>query len=548
MPGTTGSNGVKRKRESSKVDRSQLKTKVRRRSSSAEGEDPQTEILTLESQIIESRRHYNNIATLIQSAQKYETDNETATLSSVALCRVFSRLIATGDMAKSKEMTESETVILKWLKERYREYTELLLGGYLKSERAEMQSVGLTLLMRLVKEESKAQKEYSWKHGPLTKIVETLLYLPEHDIIRDEFVEKYCKSFDDIRLYTFQIIKQTLEDDLLDHLEQLVSANSLSLMMMLDHIPSDDNDIKEFYMASSKRSKGSIPVVSVYKSHAQNAWLAAFRSGLTNEQRKAILSVFTQQIAPWFRQPEMLMDFLTDSFDVGGGTSLLALSGLYYLISERNLDYPSFYEKLYSLLDDGLLHSKYRSRFFRLLDTFMASTHLPAALVASFIKRLARLALHGPPAGIVVVIPWIYNMFKRHPVCTFMIHREPRNSHTDANIEAGGMDDPFDMSEMDPMFTEAIESSLWEIETLQSHYHPNVATLAKIISEQFTKRSYNIEDFLDHSYNGLLDAELSRVLKKEPVVEYEIPKRIFTAEESGLANLGQLMTAVLEAV
>jgi U3 small nucleolar RNA-associated protein 19 len=56
------------------------------------------------------------------------------------------------------------------------------------------------------------------------------------------------------------------------------------------------------------------------------------------------------------------------------------------------------------------------------------------------------------------------------------------------------------MLEPDPMRTRALESSLWEIETLQSHYHPNVATLAKIISEQFTKQQYNLEDFLDHSY------------------------------------------------
>lgn len=246
-----------------------------------------------------------------------------------------------------------------------------------------------------------------------------------------------------------------------------------------------------------------MPSLSAYKSRAQEAWLATLRSGITKEQRKSVLAVFSHQIAPWFPQPEMLMDFLTDSYDVGGATSLLALSGLYYLISKKNLDYPSFYQKLYSLLDEGLLYSKHRSRFFRLLDTFMSSTHLPAALVASFIKRLSRLALYAPPAGIVVVVPWIYNMFKRHPACTFMMHRETRDPELKKEIEAEGMDDPFDMDEKDPLLTNAIESSVWELESLQSHYHPNVATLAKIISEQFTKRSYNLEDFLDHSYSAV---------------------------------------------
>lgn len=283
--------------------------------------------------------------------------------------------------------------------------------------------------------------------------------------------------------------------------KRLFANNSLSLLLSLETVPSSQNDIQNFYIEVHEKSP--VPSLHVYKSYAQEAWLAILRSGLTKEQRKSVLGVFSHQIAPWFTQPEILMDFLTDSYEVGGATSLLALSGLYYLISEKNLDYPDFYQKLYSLLDEGLLHSKHRSRFFRLLDTFMSSTHLPAVLVASFIKRLSRLALHAPPAGIVVVIPWIYNMFKRHPACTFMMHREIRCLELKEALESHGMDDPFDMEEQDPLLTNAIESSVWELETLQSHYHPNVATLAKIISEQFTKRSYNLEDFLDHSYTGV---------------------------------------------
>ena len=220
------------------------------------------------------------------------------------------------------------------------------------------------------------------------------------------------------------------------------------------------------------------------------------RQKLTKAQRKRILESISGHIAPWFLKVELLMDFLTDSFNIGGSTSLMALSGLFYLIQEKNLDYPQFYQKLYSLLDGNLLHSKHRSRFFRMLDTFLGSTHLPATLVASFIKRLSRLCLYAPPSGIIVVVPWIYNLLKSHPACAFMIHRTADLAEKDEQ----GWGDPFCMEESDPMETDAIESSLWEIETLQSHYHPNVATIAKIISEQFTKHSYNIEDFLDHSY------------------------------------------------
>ena len=168
-----------------------------------------------------------------------------------------------------------------------------------------------------------------------------------------------------------------------------------------------------------------------------------------------------------------------------------------------DLDYPLFYRKLYSLIDAEILHSKHRSRFFRLLDTFLGSTHLPAVLVASFLKRLSRLTLNAPPSGIVAVVPWIYNLLKKHPSCTFMIHRVTRGVDMKEMLEKEGFEDPFLMDEEDPMETDAIESSLWEIVALQSHFHPNVATLANIISEQFTKHSYNLEDFLDHSYGSV---------------------------------------------
>jgi U3 small nucleolar RNA-associated protein 19 len=82
-----------------------------------------------------------------------------------------------------------------------------------------------------------------------------------------------------------------------------------------------------------------------------------------------------------------------------------------------------------------------------------------------------------------------------------MIHRVPRDPAIREVLESQGLADPFLMEEKDPMETHAIDSSLWEIIMLQDHVHPNLATLAKIISEQFTKHAYNLEDFLDHSYS-----------------------------------------------
>ena len=50
-------------------------------------------------------------------------------------------------------------------------------------------------------------------------------------------------------------------------------------------------------------------------------------------------------------------------------------------------------------------------------------SHLPANLVASFVKRLSRLSLSAPPAAVVMLIPFTYNMLRRHPALMAMIHR-----------------------------------------------------------------------------------------------------------------------------
>lgn len=69
-----------------------------------------------------------------------------------------------------------------------------------------------------------------------------------------------------------------------------------------------------------------------------------------------------------------------------------------------------------------------------------------------------------------------------------------------SNDAVGKADDPFDFDEKNPYECHALESSLWEVQTLAQHYYANVSTLAKIFSEKFLKPKYNLEDFMDHTY------------------------------------------------
>ena len=91
MSGTkaTAVAGVKRKRAPGKPDARAIKSKPRQKPSSDQDDDPQDEIARLEMQILESRKHYNNIATLLKLARASGADHEASTLAAVALCRVF---------------------------------------------------------------------------------------------------------------------------------------------------------------------------------------------------------------------------------------------------------------------------------------------------------------------------------------------------------------------------------------------------------------------------------------------------------------------------
>lgn len=58
------------------------------------------------------------------------------------------------------------------------------------------------------------------------------------------------------------------------------------------------------------------------------------------------------------------------------------------------------------------------------IHTWVYQSHLPVNIVASFLKKLARLSLFAPPGAIITIIPFCYNLIKRHPSCMSMLHRQ----------------------------------------------------------------------------------------------------------------------------
>ena len=156
------------------------------------------------------------------------------------------------------------------------------------------------------------------------------------------------------------------------------------------------------------------------------------------------------------------------------------------------------------ILDGSAFHVNNRKGFFELLDIFLRSPALPAYLAAAFIKRLSRLSLNAPPAGCMACIAFVHNLLRRHPSCSVLVHREGKGGEKAALVAS----DAFKAAEEDPAKCKALESSLWEMETLKSHYFPQVAkfvtVLDKDLSDRVKTQELPVGDVCAASYASLM--------------------------------------------
>jgi U3 small nucleolar RNA-associated protein 19 len=222
-----------------------------------------------------------------------------------------------------------------------------------------------------------------------------------------------------------------------------------------------------------------------------DAWLALLRLPLPDDIYRKVLARLPDGVIPHLFSPLLLSDFLTHSLDRGGLIGMLALNGIFLLVTRHGLEYPRFYERLYGLLDGDAFRSRHRLRFFQLADVFLASGLVPAYTAAAFAKRFARLALRGPPAAGLVAVAFVHNVVRRHPACMQLLHRAPAGGVTGVaagqargegagGAPAGGAaaawrgQDVYLEDEADPAAARALESSLWELTALRQHGDPMV--------------------------------------------------------------------------
>uniref|UniRef100_H3CE75 Nucleolar complex associated 4 homolog n=1 Tax=Tetraodon nigroviridis TaxID=99883 RepID=H3CE75_TETNG len=483
--------------------------------------------------ILQSKKHANAVFDIFEILQSEEDQD---VVEAVGACStLFCCLLQRGEMFRGKVPEEEEAMCGRssaqekysiFMRHRYSSCVDMLLE-LLEHQRHQVAEAGLCCLMQFAAAEGKHplldldwSEHYSFPRELILALVEKLLSRTvDTSLLISRFQE--FLEMDDVRYYVMSSVRENLARVMgrsRGAVLPVYQSNVFTLMSNIS-VPRQESAVCSFMVTQAARQADwKAAKLKEHRRLFQKMWLAFLKYRLPSNLYKKVLVILHDSVLPHMSEPTLMMDFLTAAYDVAGGAiSLLALNGLFVLIHEHNLDYPDFYRKLYALLEPTIFHVKYRARFFHLADLFLSSSHLPAYLVAAFVKRFARLALTAPPAGLLVLLPFITNLIRRHPSCRVLLH-QPDGAGVCAS--PAPTCDPYVMEEEDPARCGALESSLWEMKTLQRHHHPDVSRAAALINTPPPQQEDPLSQ-MDTTTFQLMEQELKRTGLKKVPLEFE---------------------------
>ncbi|XP_056146583.1 nucleolar complex protein 4 homolog [Lampris incognitus] len=479
-------------------------------------------------QLITSRKSANGVFDVLECLQ---SEKEGEVISAVSACgRLFGTFLERGDLFVGRLASEEEMLSGEhssdgkyaiFMRHRYNSCVKMLLE-HLSHDSYQVNVSSLCALMKFAEKEGLKPLEdldwsehYSFPRGLIQAVVERLLSKTKDNSLLISRFQEFLEM-EDVRYYVMSSVREDVSKVMEKNGREIlpIYQNNVFTLMSSINMPVKESELSNFMVKQEAKHEGwKAANLNDHRRAFERMWLGFLKYKLPNNMYKKILVIIHESILPHMMMPTLMMDFFTSAYEVGGAISLLALNGLFVLIHQHNLDYPDFYKKLYNLLEPSVFHVKYRARFFHLTNLFLSSSHLPLYLVAAFAKRLARLALTAPPASLLMILPFIYNLIRRHPSSRVLIHRP---STADEPCQ-----DAYLMDEEDPALCCALESSLWEIKTLQKHYHPDVAKLAMTINTPLRQQEEDISELLETTSYELMERYLQETLPKDVPLEFD---------------------------
>lgn len=407
----------------------------------------------------------------------------------------------------------SELSHKQWLQSQYKEAFSAILEGFAHEKPIESAQALATAMKLIVAEtENPLDAGSDTVHFPLAKLKHTLQAMLSSERLNTHLANRFLEysSHLDVVYFCWKIIPSIAPKEFIPN--TLFIQNFLSLLSAVCFGKESVMESPSFLCVQMQQL--DYPYI---RKHINKTWSCVMNWKHDEASHRQLLILLLEKVLPHLDKPVLLTDFLMDSLDVGGAISLLALQGIFILIQQHNLTYPNIYEKLYSMFEPEIFHTKFKARLFYLADIFLSSSHLPEGLVAAFVKRLARLALIAPPQDIIIILRFIGNLMLRHPALKRLIFH-PNGGEVSQ--------DPFIMDERDPIKSNALDSSLWEVATLQTHVLPSVATAAKFISNPFPSVEWDLASVLEINENDIFDKEIAKK-SKEYALNLERPASMF---------------------
>ncbi|XP_021811477.1 nucleolar complex protein 4 homolog B [Prunus avium] len=558
-----------------------------------------SDLKTLGHDLLSSRAHVNNLPKLLSFVSP-TSPPQFVLESLLSLQAFFTPLLPDLPSSSSKpsasnaSQDDPDFIYRTWLRSKFDELVESLIQVLLSPQSDEtLKEVVLDTIMEFVKSGNGGRFHSAIYHRLLRSIVHSTT---PANFLLDLLASKYFKYID-VRYFTYislEKLSRVLDaKDISDDRNLNTDCNdgghpseSMDLLIhkihyIMSHIPSleasvektdydmwsgsgDDEDISGNLKAENKQHMTekhndkvltAASIAKKMKLKFTKAWLSFLRLPLPLDVYKEVLATLHQAVIPYLSNPVLLCDFLTRSYDIGGVISVMALSGLFILMTQYGLEYPNFYEKLYALLVPSIFMAKHRSKFFQLVDACLKSPLLPAYLAAAFAKKLSRLSISVPPSGALVIIALVHNLLRRHPSINCLVNRggggatvkddpeteqrvadgvnDTATASADKSVKKPGID-PFDNEQSDPIKSNAMRSSLWEIDTLRHHYCPAVSRFVLSLENDLTVRAKTTEisvgDFSSGSYATIFGEQMRRRIKLAPLAYYKVPPTSLLSE------------------
>ena len=100
------------------------------------------------------------------------------------------------------------------------------------------------------------------------------------------------------------------------------------------------------------------------------------------------------------------------------------------------------------------------------------------------------------------------------------------NSEASTAEEASA--DPYKFYEPDPARCNALNSSLWELKTLEQHYSAEIQEAIKIFNQPFKRQERDLKPFLDSCYADVFDQELVSFEYEDDIpLNFKTPNQLF---------------------